>query len=67
MGSVQVLEQYCKSCGLCVHICPKHVLSISNRTNEKGYYVVEPVLLDDCIGCGLCRTMCPDVALEIYK
>ena len=67
MAKVSVLEQFCKSCGLCVHVCPKNVLAISNRANAKGYYVAEVIHPEHCIGCGLCRTMCPDVALAITK
>lgn len=66
MPKVVVLSEYCKSCGLCISICPKKVLSIGDKPNGKGYYFV--VADDDkCIGCTLCGIMCPDLALEIYK
>jgi 2-oxoglutarate ferredoxin oxidoreductase subunit delta len=67
MPKVAVLAEYCKSCGLCIHICPKKVLSIGDRPNAKGYYFVTASDAEICIGCGLCATMCPDMALEIYK
>jgi len=34
-------EGMCKSCELCVNVCPKHVLRISNKINLKGYHPVE--------------------------
>lgn len=66
MPPVKVLDEYCKSCGLCIHICPKKVLTIGGKPNAKGYYYVVAAE-DKCIGCGLCGAMCPDMALEIYK
>jgi 2-oxoglutarate ferredoxin oxidoreductase subunit delta len=29
----------CKGCGLCVTVCPKNVLEISNEVNTKGYFI----------------------------
>ena len=66
MPKVTVLGDYCKSCGLCIHICPKKALSVGDRPNAKGYYYVVAEE-GKCIGCALCGTMCPDMALEIYK
>ena len=67
MPKVVVLGEYCKSCGLCVNICPKGVLVIGDKANQKGYYPV--VVTDDskCISCAMCATVCPDVALEVSK
>lgn len=67
MAKVVVLSEYCKSCGLCINICPKKVLAVGDKPNTKGYYVVVPAQPDQCIGCGLCCTVCPDMALELYK
>jgi 2-oxoglutarate ferredoxin oxidoreductase subunit delta len=67
MSKVVVLNEYCKSCGLCINICPKKVLSVGDKSNAKGYYFVEAAKPEQCISCGLCATMCPDLALEIYK
>jgi len=67
LAKVVVLSEYCKSCGLCINVCPKKVLAIGDKANQKGYYTVEVSRPDDCIGCCLCGTVCPDLALEIYK
>jgi len=61
------LPEYCKSCGLCMDVCPKQVLAPGTKTNAKGYFPVEPAKQEACIGCGLCATMCPDIAIEIYR
>lgn len=67
MPKVVVLPEYCKSCGLCVQICPKKVLKIGNKVNAKGYWAVIAAQPEKCVGCSLCATVCPDVALEIYR
>ena len=57
----------CKGCGLCVIVCPKHVLEISDKVNTKGYFPAFQARPDDCIHCALCCTMCPDVAITITE
>ena len=45
---------HCKGCGLCVNVCPKNVLEISNEVNVKGYfpaYQARPDLLHHVPGC----------------
>lgn len=67
MAKVVILSEYCKSCGLCVEICPRKVLAIGDKPNQKGYFAVIPVDEAKCIGCALCGLVCPDVAIEVYK
>lgn len=57
----------CKGCGLCVEVCPKNVLEISDNVNTKGYFPVFRARPDDCIYCSTCCIMCPDVAIAIVK
>lgn len=67
MEKVKILSQYCKSCNLCVDICPKKVLAIGDKSNQKGYFTVICTDQEKCISCALCATVCPDVAIEVYK
>lgn len=67
MAKVIILDEYCKSCSLCIGFCPKGVLKIGNRANSKGYYTVVAIDQETCTGCGVCGIMCPDLALEIYR
>jgi 2-oxoglutarate ferredoxin oxidoreductase subunit delta len=67
VAQVVILGEYCKSCGLCLSVCPKQVLQISDKSNQKGYYPVEVVRAEQCIGCTLCGLMCPDLAIEIIR
>ena len=57
----------CKGCGLCVSMCPKNVLEISDKVNTKGYFPAYQARPEDCITCALCCTMCPDVAITITE
>ena len=65
-GRIEIAEEYCKSCGVCVVACPVKVLRISDHLNPKGHRPVEQYK-DGCIGCGMCAISCPDAVIEVYK
>ena len=72
MKKVIFNEERCKSCELCVSVCPKKILRISDdKMNEKGYKPAEIFEQDKCIGCAFCATICPDAVsythLDVYK
>lgn len=67
MAKLEINSEICKSCNLCVHICPKNVLEIGKKLNKNGFRFVNFAHPDDCIGCCMCATMCPDCAIEVYK
>jgi len=64
---VHIDERLCKGCRLCVTICPKNVLAMSQRVNKKGYTVVEAARPEACISCKLCEKTCPDFAIFVEK
>lgn len=59
--SVELFRKMCKSCQLCMFICPKQVFKV----NERGQVVVDND--EVCIGCMQCYNICPDFALEVTK
>lgn len=65
-GRITVLEEKCKSCGLCVAACPMKTLRISERINAKGHRPVEQYK-EGCVGCAMCALTCPDMIIEVYK
>ncbi|WP_394266734.1 4Fe-4S binding protein [Anaerotignum sp.] len=67
MAKVEINKDYCKSCRLCINVCPKQVLFVGKYTNKMGYDAVEMDESKDCIGCKMCATMCPEGAIEVYK
>jgi 2-oxoglutarate ferredoxin oxidoreductase subunit delta len=60
-------ENRCKGCGLCVAVCPKNVLEISEQVSPKGYFPAYQARPEDCITCAVCCVMCPDVAITITE
>lgn len=72
-GTISVDQDRCKGCGLCVTVCPKHVLELAHQFNARGYqpaHLVEDFLIDPrdgCTGCMLCATICPDAAITVYR
>ncbi len=53
-----IYRKWCKSCGICVHSCPKEVLILK----DGGPVAIQP---DKCIGCRFCELHCPDFAIEV--
>ncbi len=60
-------SERCKGCGLCVAVCPKNVLELSDHVSARGYYPSFQARPEDCIYCTLCCIMCPDVAITIKE
>ena len=58
---IVIKEKRCKGCGICVVLCPKQVLAVS----ELGKVLVRH--LDECIACGQCELRCPDYAIFVDK
>lgn len=67
MSMIKVDAELCKSCGLCIKVCPFGLIAIADTMNSSGYYVAEQVSNDKCTGCKLCAIMCPDSAISVYK
>jgi len=70
MARISLLPQSCKGiedCGICIFVCPKHVLIESDEMNEAGY--IPPKLKDEtlCTGCQNCMISCPDFAIVVEK
>ena len=62
-------HERCKACYLCVSVCPKDIIKITERINKSGYTYVE-VQADkahECSGCKSCAIMCPDIAISVYQ
>jgi 2-oxoglutarate ferredoxin oxidoreductase subunit delta len=64
-GTVVIDADRCKGCELCIQACPVDVLQMSDRRNEKGYFV--PELLEGCTGCSACQLICPDYVFDIFR
>ena len=64
---LDIVVDRCKGCGLCVAICPKHILALDMAiVNELGYH---PIRLTDaaaCTSCALCARICPDAVFGVF-
>lgn len=58
---VGVNSAWCKGCSLCMGVCPKSVLEMSDRMKSI------PVRENDCIGCRQCENICPDLAITVKE
>jgi 2-oxoglutarate ferredoxin oxidoreductase subunit delta len=68
MGYEHIIDKdTCKGCGLCVAVCPKKVLELSEEVNTMGYFPAHQARPEDCVYCTTCCIMCPDVAITINK
>jgi NAD-dependent dihydropyrimidine dehydrogenase PreA subunit len=65
--TLEINMELCKGCQLCVGICPKSVIAISEKLNSASYH---PAYYtgEDCTGCGLCFYACPEPgAIRVVK
>ena len=68
MNLVQVRDNECKGCAVCVSVCPRNCLIMSGELNAKGYDYVRFVNAEACTACGLCFLNCPEPgALTVFR
>jgi 2-oxoglutarate ferredoxin oxidoreductase subunit delta len=66
-GEAHIIRARCKGCELCVRYCPRDVLALSDRTNEKGYHFPRAVQPEQCVACRLCELMCPEFCIYVLE
>ncbi|HHU11604.1 MAG TPA: 4Fe-4S binding protein [Clostridiaceae bacterium] len=61
-------QDRCKGCGLCITVCPKHIIFLDKtKTNKRGYHPATVVEMAACIGCANCARMCPDSVIMVER
>jgi NAD-dependent dihydropyrimidine dehydrogenase PreA subunit len=66
-GKIEVNQDECKGCGLCVESCPVHGLALSAELNHYGVHPAHH-LAGVCTGCGICYFVCPEPgAITVYR
>ena len=64
MSYIKIDKNKCKSCYLCMDVCPQKVIKKSNEIGKTGEYIVEfNESNSKCIGCAQCAMVCPDIAI----
>ena len=62
---IEVKDDWCKGCNICIDRCPVKALEESDRLNKRG---VRPPRLKEknkCNNCRLCELICPDFAITV--
>ena len=65
-ATIIIDREACKGCYLCIHVCTKNAIAVSDKLNEKGYYPAAPDAEKECSGCESCMLVCPEMAVEVY-
>jgi 2-oxoglutarate ferredoxin oxidoreductase subunit delta len=64
-GKININIERCKGCGLCIMVCPKSSIVISEKSNKNGFFPAKPNNTD-CTGCGVCAIICPEAIIEVF-
>ncbi len=68
MAKIVIDKEKCKTCGICVSVCPKKLIEIGDETNSSGNKYAVFKEENACMGCAICAISCPDIAIkEVYK
>jgi len=62
---IEIKEDWCKGCGICIEKCPVNALEESDHINKRG---IRPPRLkenNECNYCRLCELICPDLAITV--
>ena len=64
---IEIDENLCKGCDICIDFCPLEVLATSETINRRGYYPPVATKEDMCIGCRLCELLCPEFSIRVIN
>ena len=67
MIELRIDSEKCKGCEICISVCPKKLLSMSENINSGGLHYIEMTGEEDCVGCKSCAIICPDSVFSIFK
>lgn len=64
---LELNQERCKGCELCVEACRREVLTMGEQINRLGYRSVVSERPELCTGCRACALVCPEVVFAIYQ
>ncbi|MFX0197369.1 MAG: 4Fe-4S binding protein [Candidatus Hodarchaeota archaeon] len=67
MVRIELNHDWCKTCYICIDLCPVNVFSKTDQISKKGAALVEIRNLEACTGCLQCELLCPDQAISVTK
>ena len=63
-GKIVIDMERCKGCGLCITVCPKNSIVVSQDSNKSGYFPAQ-AKNTECTACTRCAIVCPEGIIEI--
>ncbi len=64
---IEISENLCKGCEICIEFCPLECFGNSEKLNRKGYFLPVVINEDKCSGCRICELLCPELAIIITE
>jgi len=61
---IRIVQERCKACGICAHVCPRHIPETTERDGEKVTVVCQE-RIHLCMECGHCEAICPNSAIHV--
>jgi 2-oxoglutarate ferredoxin oxidoreductase subunit delta len=62
---IEINDDWCKGCGICIERCPVQALEDSDRLNKRGIRPPQLKEKNECNYCRLCELICPDLAITV--
>jgi len=62
---IEVREDWCKGCNICIDRCPVDALEESDKLNRRGVRPPKLKEINECNLCRLCELICPDLAITV--
>ncbi|MFH1198819.1 MAG: 4Fe-4S dicluster domain-containing protein [Candidatus Omnitrophota bacterium] len=67
MTKVNINQERCKGCLLCLSACSKKSIIVEQKVNIRGVKTVKFKDGAECIGCAMCAVICPEACIEIIQ
>ena len=64
---IEIKEDWCKGCGICIQRCPVDALEESDKLNKRGIRPPRLKKNNECNYCRLCELICPDFAITVIS
>lgn len=61
---VRINQDLCKACGICGHVCPRHI-PVTIKDENKNITTISQERINLCMQCGHCVAVCPNHAIQV--
>jgi 2-oxoglutarate ferredoxin oxidoreductase subunit delta len=62
---IEVRDDWCKGCNICIDRCPVDALEESDKLNKRGIRPPKLKEKNECNYCRYCELICPDMAISV--